>query len=130
MYVLDADVLIAALDRNDAHHPQARRLFTAWRAQQDATLVSLVNLSEALVAPAADEAQLRIARAAIAALGVSIHRPTAGAAAEAARLRGRHRISLPDSYLLATAKQIGAAVVSFDANVLRAAKAESLTATP
>ena len=126
--MLDADVLIGALDGNDAHHELARGLLTDWHAQQDTLLISLVNLSEVLVAPAADEHRLRTARSAIAALGVVIHQPNEAIAVDAARLRGRHPISLPDSYLLATTRQLDARVVSFDAKIGRAAKVERITA--
>lgn len=125
-YVLDADILIGALDSSDAHHRQARRLFVAWREQDDAVLVSVVNLSEVLVAPAADQRRLRAAREALAALGVSVHLPSEAVGVDASRLRSRHPISLPDGYLLATAKHTGATAVSFDRKVVRAAKAEGI----
>lgn len=125
-YVLDADILIGALDSSDAHHQQSRRLFVLWRDQDDALLVSVVNLSEVLVAPAADKQRLRAAREAVAALGVTIHSPTEAIGVDASRLRSRHPISLPDGYLLATAKHTGAAAVSFDRKVVRAAKAEGI----
>lgn len=128
-YVLDADILIGALDSSDAHHRQARRLFVAWREQDDAVLVSVVNLSEVLIAPAADQQRLRAAREAIAALGVSVHLPTEALGVDASRLRSRHPISLPDGYLLATAKHTGATAVSFDRKVVRAAKAEGIPAS-
>jgi predicted nucleic acid-binding protein len=40
---------------------------------------------------------------------------------EAARLRRRHPISLPDAYCLATAKHTSSAVSSFDQEILKAA---------
>jgi predicted nucleic acid-binding protein len=95
--VLDADVVIGALDGSDAHHAQSRALFTTWRTQGDSALVSVVNLSEVLIAPAADARRLQAARTAIAALGVAIHSPTEATGVEASRLRARHRISLPDA---------------------------------
>jgi predicted nucleic acid-binding protein len=125
-YVLDADILIGALDRSVAHHRQSRRLFVAWHEQEDALLMSVVNLSEVLVAPAADQQRLRAARKAIAALGVIVHLPTEAIGVDAARLRSRHPISLPDGYLLATVKHTGAMTVSFDRNVVQAAKAEGI----
>jgi predicted nucleic acid-binding protein len=125
-YVLDADILIGALDSSDAHHKQARRLFVAWREQDDAVLVSVVNLSEVLVAPAAERQRLRAAREAVAALGVTVHLPTEALGVDASRLRSRHPISLPDGYLLATAKHTGATAVSFDRKVVRAANAEGI----
>ena len=48
--LLDADVLIGALDGDDSHHRQARELFTSWREQQATPLISVVNLTEVLVA--------------------------------------------------------------------------------
>lgn len=125
-YALDADVLIGALDGSDPHHAHARELFAAWREQDDSTLISVVNLSEVLVAPAADRQRLRAAREAIASLGVAIHCPTEAIGVDASRLRSRHPISLPDAYLLATARQTGAAAVSFDRKIVRAATAEGI----
>lgn len=128
-YTLDADILIGALDSSDRHHRAARRAFTAWRAQGDAVSISLINLSEVLIAPAAEPHHLRAARAAIAALGVEIHQPVETIGVDAARLRARHPISLPDAYLIATAKHAGSTVASFDRKVLRAARAESIQTT-
>jgi predicted nucleic acid-binding protein len=125
-YALDADILIGALDSSDAHHQQSRRLFVNWRDQDTTLIVSVINLSEVLIAPAADQKRLRAAREAVAALGVTIHSPTEAIGVDASRLRSRHPISLPDGYLLATAKHTGATAVSFDRKVVRAAKAESI----
>jgi predicted nucleic acid-binding protein len=124
--VLDADVLIGALDGADPHHAVARRLFTTWHEQETSRLISVVNLSEVLVGPAAESRRLRVAREAVAALGVTVHAPSEGIGVEAARLRGRHPISLPDAYCLATAKQVGGLVASFDRKVARAAGAEQI----
>jgi predicted nucleic acid-binding protein len=125
-YVLDADVLIGALDSDDAHHARSRQLFTAWRERNDALVVSIVNLSEVLIAPATDPRRLRAAREAIAALGITVHAPGEGIGVEAARLRSRYPISLPDGYLLATAKHTRATVMSYDGKVVRAAKSERI----
>jgi predicted nucleic acid-binding protein len=125
-YALDADVLIGALDGSDAHHAHARELFTRWHEQDDSVLISVVNLSEVLIAPAADQRRLRAAREAIAALGVRVHSPTEAIGVDAARLRGRHPISLPDAYLLATARQTAGTAVSFDRKIVRAAAAEGI----
>jgi predicted nucleic acid-binding protein len=130
--VLDADLLIGALDSSDSHHSQARALFTDWREQGVARLISVVNLSEVLLAPAADSRTLRTAREAIAVLGVTIHQPGEAIGIEAARLRNGHPISLPDAYCLATAKHTDGSVASFDTRVRRAADAEEIerAATP
>lgn len=126
--VLDADVLIGALDGADAHHRQARAFFTVWQENDERRLISVVNLSEVLIAPASDKRQLRKAREAIAALGVMIHRPSEAIGVDAAGLRSRNPISLPDAYCLATARQVSASVVSFDAKVIRAARSEQIAA--
>lgn len=124
--VLDADVLIGALDASDPHHSAARALFTGWHNQDTTRLISVVNLSEVLVAPAADKQRLRRAREAITALGVAIHQPGEAIGVEAARLRRAHPISLPDAYCLATARQSGASVASFDQKIIRAADTERI----
>jgi predicted nucleic acid-binding protein len=124
--VLDADVLIGALDGNDPQHRRARALFTWWREAQDACAVSAVNLTEVLIAPAADTSKLAAARAAIAALGITVHQPNQAIAVEAARLRKRHPVSLPDAYCLATAKHTGSALSSFDQKILKAARREGI----
>lgn len=126
--VVDADVLIGALDASDRHHRASRRLFIDWRRCGAPVVVSAVNLSEVLVAPAADRQRLRRARTAIATLGVAVHAPGEAIAVEAARLRQVYPISLPDAYCLATARSLDAAVASFDQEVKRAAGAEG-TAT-
>lgn len=126
--LLDADVLIGALDGGDPHHRRARALFTRWRRDQDACVVSVVNLTEVLIAPSADTSKLAAAREAIAAFGVAVHQPNAAIGVEAARLRQRHPISLPDAYCLATAKHTSAAVCSFDQKVLKAATREGIKA--
>lgn len=127
--VLDADVLIGALDASDPLHARARAVFTDWHRRSETLLVSVVNLSEVLVASAADAGRLRRARAAIAALGVAIHRPTEAIGVEAARLRGAHPISLPDAYCLATARRLDGSLVSFDQKIVRAARAEGVDIT-
>jgi len=127
--VLDADLVIGALDAADAHHAQAREHFETWRADGTQRLISLVTLTEVLVAPAAISGRLLAAREAIAALEIATHTPNEAIAVEAARLRWKHPISLPDAYALATARQVGGRVVSFDRKVLRAAADAGLGGT-
>jgi predicted nucleic acid-binding protein len=125
--LLDADTLIGALDSSDAHHQRARALFKGARDRQDSLSISVVNLTEVLIAPAADTSRLAGAREAIAALGVTTHQPSEAIAVDAARLRGRYPISLPDAYLLATARHTGATIATFDRKVQQAAQREGLT---
>lgn len=126
MIILDADVLIGALDGADPHHSHARALFTGWQDLEESRLISIVNLAEVLVAPAADREKLRAARLAIATLGVAIHRPGEAIGVDAARLRRAHPISLSDAFCLATARHTGSALASFDQKVRRAARAERI----
>ena len=124
--VLDADILIGALDGSDPHHSRSRQLFSGWQAQDATRLISVINLSEVLVAPAAHEDRLRAAREAIGALGVAVNQPSEAIGIQAARLRARHPISLSDAYCLATASRTGGELASFDRKVLRAAEAERI----
>src|ERR1700690_1147384 len=124
--LLDADVGGGALDGNDAHHGRARELFTRWRENKDACAVSVVNLTEVLIAPSSDVARLAAAREAIAALGVAVHQPNEAIGVEAARLRQRHPISLPDAYCLATAKHTSSTLSSFDRKIVTAARREGI----
>jgi predicted nucleic acid-binding protein len=124
--VLDADVVIGALDGSDPHHAQARRLFVGWERRDDTRLISVVNLTEVLVGPAADRQRLLAAREAIGVLGVAIQQPSEPIGVDAARLRGAHPISLPDAYCLATARHANASLASFDDKVLRAAEREGI----
>lgn len=120
--VLDTDVVIATLDRADAHHPAAAAFIRAMDDGNRPLLLSTVNYAEALVRPAEQESTLRAAVGATKALGIDLVVPTASIAIDAARLRGLG-ISLADGFALATARARGAAVGSFDKRVHRAARA-------
>lgn len=127
--VLDTDVVIAALDRQDPHHSNAARAIKAMSQDGVPLLLSLVNYAETLVRPAEDESALRIARDALAALGVRLIAPTPGIAVDAARHR-RLNISLADGFALATAQAHDAHVASFDHRVRRALPKAGLELAP
>ena len=127
--VLDTDVVIAALDRADAHHRAAAK---AVRAMIDANVplvLSLINYAETLVRPAENESSLRTAVAAIDALGIQLSAPTPAIARDAARLRALS-ISLADGFALATARARDAGVASFDRRVRRAVQSAGLELAP
>jgi predicted nucleic acid-binding protein len=124
--VLDADVVIAALDRADVHHAEAARALRQLLDDGTDLLLSTVNYGEVLVRPAADDRTLRTAVAAIDALGTRIVAPTAPMAREAARLRARGGISLPGGFALATARAHAAEVATFDRRVRRSLDASGL----
>lgn len=127
--VLDTDVVIAALDRADAHHRAAAAAFERFAAEQVEILLCTVNYAEALVRPAARETDLRAAVDAIASLGIRLLAPDAALARNAARRRGLG-VSLADGFALATAERAGADLASFDRRVRRALDAAGLRLSP
>jgi predicted nucleic acid-binding protein len=117
--VLDTDVVIAALDRRDAHHERAAAAVTAMIDAGTELLLSLVNYAETLVRPAEDERTLRSAIDALTGLGIRLIAPTSAIACDAARHRGLN-ISLADGFAIATAQARGASLATFDLRVRRA----------
>lgn len=128
--VLDTDVVIAALDRADAHHAEARNSISEMLHRNDRLLICTVNYAEALVRPALNPDALEAAVDAIASLGIKPVAPTGAIALDAARHRSQG-ISLADGFALATAQAERASVASFDRRVPRAAEALGINhATP
>lgn len=123
--VLDTDVVIAALDRADAHHRGAAKALRAMIDQNVPLLLSVFNYAETLVRPAESEPTLRTAVSAIEALGIQLSSPTPAIARDAARLRALN-ISLADGFALATARASDASVASFDPRVRRAVQRAGL----
>lgn len=117
--VLDTDVVIAALDRQDAHHSGAVGGLRRMIGDEVGLLLSVINYAEALVKPAEDEHALRDALDAIEVLGIDLVNPTPAIARDAARYRGLG-ISLADGFAMATARDRDATVASFDRRVTRA----------
>jgi predicted nucleic acid-binding protein len=116
--VLDTDVVIAALDRADAHHSAATALINGLAGSGTTLLLSLINYAEVLVRPAKDDSSLRIAIRAIEAMAIKLAAPTPAIARDAARLRGLN-VSLADGFALATARAHSASIASFDLRVRR-----------
>ena len=103
--VFDADVLIAYLGRQDAHHSEAVERMR--RALQPGTrrLVSAVNYTEVLIGPlrrggstGAETVDAMFVR-----FGIETIQVDRGLARRAAAVRARTRLKLPDAYALATA---------------------------
>ena len=118
--VLDTDVVIAALDRGDAHHREAVTAISSMIEERLPMLISPINYAEALVRPAQEEATLRAARHAIDVLGIRPVTATATIGVAAARHRSLG-VSLADGFALATAEAHSATIASFDERVRRAA---------
>jgi predicted nucleic acid-binding protein len=112
-------VVIAALDRSDAHHADAAEGIKTMIASGVPLLFSLINYAETLVRPASDEQALRAAIDALGTLGIRLVAPTPAVAVDAARYRALN-ISLADGFALATAQAYRARVASFDRRVRRA----------
>jgi len=127
--VLDTDVVIAALDRRDAHHDAAARAVERLARVETHLLLSAVNYAESLVRPAEDERTLRAAVDAIASLRIRVVSPDAVVARNAAKHRGLG-ISLADGFALATAVAHDATVASFDKRVRRALRPAGLRLCP
>lgn len=123
--MLDTDVVIAALDRGDAHHQAAARAVKRLAEAKTDLLLSAVNYAESLVRPAENEQTMRAAVDAIASLRVRVVSPNAVIARDAAKYRGLG-ISLADGFALATAVAHGATVASFDKRVRRVLPAADL----
>jgi predicted nucleic acid-binding protein len=124
--VLDTDVVIAALDRSDAHHRQAAKLMRALVDASVPRLLSLINYAEVLVRPAASEASMRTALAALEAFDIELTPPTPTIARDAARLRAHHTISLADGFAMATARAHQSTLASFDKRVRRALRSAGI----
>lgn len=126
--VFDADVLIAYLGSEDAHHSEAVNHMR--RALEPGTrrLVSAVNYTEVLIGPLenAGAAGAETVDAMFARFGIETIKVDMALARRAAAVRARTRLKLPDAYAVATAidaEKRGDAEVrleSFDEQVIKA----------
>ncbi len=109
--VVDAGVIIAILDANDAHHAAARVALQSALADGGDLVLPASAYAEILVAPFR-----RSSRAAatveslVDALPATVQPITRPIARAAAQLRARHgaKMRLPDALVVATAQEIGA----------------------
>ena len=112
--VLDASVVIAFLDADDAHHAAAVGLVGRLRGQE--LVIPASGYAEILVDPwrGGPEA-VGVVRRFLSELGVRIEPLTADVAERAARLRSIHRgLRLPDALVLATADSLDATALTAD----------------
>src|SRR6266511_4124410 len=108
--VLDAGVVIAGLDADDAHHAAAADVLSAARDRGDSFVVPASAYAEILVRPAI-RGTATVARvdAALDAMAISIADADRDTAGRAATLRARHQsLRLPDALVIATAVQLDA----------------------
>lgn len=123
MIVLDATVLIAYLDSNDAHHPRAQTLLV--REIGDDFAASSMSLVEVLVVPSRAGRVDAVLRA-LSDLDVGELPFPADAAVKLGQLRASTRCTMPDCCVLLAAEQAQARVASFDDALNRAATALGL----
>jgi predicted nucleic acid-binding protein len=118
---LDASVLIGLLDSADAHHERAIEDVEAADRAGRQLLLPASAYSETLVAFARAR-RIDDARAAIAAMGITIVSLTETIAERAAELRARHgHLRLPDAIILATSRELSASLLSYDRRLSRLA---------
>lgn len=123
MIVLDASVLIAYLDSDDAHHTRAETLLA--RDIEDDFAASTLTLAEVLVMPAR-ERRLDAARDALEGLEVSELAFPTGSAVKLAQLRTGTTLTMPDCCVLLVAEEHQARVASFDDRLSAAAASRGL----
>ena len=121
--VLDACVLIAHLDGNDAHHDRATRLLTDLAGQPKIT--NVLTRAEVLVA-AARAGRRRAVEDILDQLHIGTDELPSDAAGQLAELRAHTGLRMPDCCVLLTAERIGAEVATFDAPLGQAAVARGL----
>ncbi len=120
MILVDASVLIAHLDEDDAQHERAVECLLEWAEQPLAC--SPITLAEVLVGPAR-QGRLDRARDALARLGIDEVPLPVDAPARLASLRAETQLKLPDCCVLLAAQHGTArAVLTFDERLARSAE--------
>ena len=123
MIVLDACVLIAHLDGNDAHHDGATQLLADLAGQPKIT--NVLTRAEVLVA-AARAGRRRAVEDILDQLHVATDELPSDSAGQLAELRAHTGLRMPDCCVLLTAERTGAEVATFDARLGHAAVARGL----
>ncbi len=125
MIVLDASVLIAYLDAEDAHHEAAESLLA--REIDDEFAVNPITLAEVLVGPAR-AGRLDAARGALQELEVGEMPFRPDTAVRLARLRAETGLRMPDCCVLMAGQDAAARIAAFDDRLFRAAEEVGLVA--
>lgn len=123
MIVLDASVLIAYLDSEDAQHARAETLLA--QEIDDDFAANTLTLAEVLVMPARQQ-RLDAAREALEDLDVNEVAFPAGSAVKLADLRASTNLKMPDCCVLLAAEDVQARVASFDDRLRTAAASRNL----
>ncbi|GAB3487565.1 hypothetical protein GCM10027572_07160 [Flexivirga lutea] len=121
---LDAGVLIALFDANDAHHAAAEEIFAA--NPSEPMTIGPINQAEVLVRAARENRDQQML-ADLRALGITTTALPDDAATRLARLRANTRSKMPDCCVLLTAEQTSARVATFDEGLQESARSIGLT---
>lgn len=125
MIVLDASVLIAYLDAEDAQHHKAEELLA--REIDDEFAANPVTLAEVLVGPSRS-GRLDAARSALRELEIMEQPFPADTAVRLARLRADTGLRMPDCCVLLAAQDSAARVAAFDERLIGEAEGLGLVA--
>ena len=125
MIVLDASVLIAYLDAEDARHYKAESLLA--REIDDEFAANPLTLAEVLVAPSR-AGRLDAARSALRDLEVEEQPFPADTAVRLARLRADTGLRMPDCCVLLAAQNAAARIAAFDERLMSVAEELGLVA--
>ncbi len=123
--ILDASVLIGLLDAADLHHTRSIEDVEAADREGRTLFAPASAYSEALVA-FARAGRIGEARDAIAAMGIAVTPLTAAIAERASELRAGHQsLRLPDAIIVATARELGGELLSYDRGLAQIARKHS-----
>jgi predicted nucleic acid-binding protein len=120
--VLDANVLIALLDKHDAHHAAAAQLMLDTPPPY---AVHALTLAEVLVGPARRGVEEEVLRD-LADIGVKVDGEREDEALRLARLRAQHRLKMPDTCVLSVADRFQVPLVTFDGRLADVADGSAL----
>jgi len=109
--VLDACVLIAHLDANDAHHRRATELLL--EHPDEPLAISTLTLAEVLVGPTR-AGKVEVVRLALGQLELETVSFTEDAPFRLAELRSEGRLRMPDCCVLLAARDCDASLATFD----------------
>ena len=125
MIVLDASVLIAQLDQNDALHAAAGQQLRTAVKRRFGFGASTITIAEVLVGPTS-AGTLHTAQTALRALRVAELPLPPRAAIRLASLRAETGLKLPDCCVLLAAEDANSGVLTFDERLARAAAERGL----